>query len=269
MRYPEGMFSVQAQIYATYHMDDPQVFYNKEDLWRLARRQSGRGDDDGAVSPYFTIMKLAGIGDREEFILMLPFTPARKENMIAWMCARSDPPNYGRLLVYQFPKQRLVYGPQQIESRINQDTEIAKELTLWNQQGSQVLRGNLLVVPIDSSVVYFQPLYIEASSQASLPELKRILVAFGDRIAMESTMENALARVFGQADGAAPRAAAAAASTAAGGSTAPEGAAERLRQASDVYRRAQAALRRGDLVGYAREIERLGQVLEGSGAPAP
>jgi uncharacterized membrane protein (UPF0182 family) len=269
MRYPEGMFSVQAQIYATYHMDDPQVFYNKEDLWRLARRQSGRGDDDGAVSPYFTIMKLAGIGDREEFILMLPFTPARKENMIAWMCARSDPPNYGRLLVYQFPKQRLVYGPQQIESRINQDTEIAKELTLWNQQGSQVLRGNLLVVPIDSSVVYFQPLYIEASSQASLPELKRILVAFGDRIAMESTMENALARVFGQADGAAPRAAAAAASTAAAGSTAPEGAAERLRQASDVYRRAQAALRRGDLVGYAREIERLGQVLEGSGAPAP
>jgi hypothetical protein len=267
MRYPEGMFSVQAQIYATYHMDDPQVFYNKEDLWRLARRQSGRGDDSGAVNPYFTIMKLAGVGDREEFILMLPFTPARKENMIAWMCARSDPPNYGRLLVYQFPKQRLVYGPQQIESRINQDTEIAKELTLWNQQGSQVLRGNLLVVPVDSSVVYFQPLYIEAASQASLPELKRILVAFGDRIAMESTMETALARVFGRTNEPAPHAVPAAVTAMA--SSASEGAAERLRQAAAIYRRAQAALRRGDLTGYAREIETLGEVLEGSGIPAP
>ena len=268
MRYPEGMFSVQAQIYATYHMDDPQIFYNKEDLWRLARRQSGPGDDSGAVRPYFTIMKLAGVGDREEFILMLPFTPARKENMIAWMCARSDPPNYGKLLVYQFPKQRLVYGPQQIESRINQDTEIAKELTLWNQQGSQVLRGNLLVVPIDSSVVYFQPLYIESSGQASLPELKRILVAFGDRIAMEPTMEAALSRVFGRAeDGAARRAAVAAPDAAAtAAAVAPQGAAERLRQAAAIYRRAQAALRRGDLAGYAREIEMLGEVLEGSGA---
>ena len=134
-------------------MTDPQVFYNKEDLWRVARR-----DDGSSVTPYYTVMKLAGVGKEEEFILMLPFTPSRKENMIAWMSARCDPPNYGKLLVYAFPKQRLVYGPQQIESRINQDTDISKELTLWNQQGSQVIRGNLLVVPVDSSLIYFQPL---------------------------------------------------------------------------------------------------------------
>jgi uncharacterized membrane protein (UPF0182 family) len=271
MRYPEGLFAVQAHMYATYHMEDPQVFYNKEDLWRVARRQGGRGEDAGAVRPYFTIMKLAGVGEREEFILMLPFTPARKENMIAWMCARSDPPHYGKLLVYQFPKQRLVYGPQQIESRINQDTEIAKELTLWNQQGSQVLRGNLLVVPVDSSVVYFQPLYIEAASQAALPELKRILVAFGDRIAMEPTMESALGRIFGRADDGAVRTAAAAPADAAATAAAPvsEEATGRLRRAAEIYRRAQAALRRGDLADYAREIERLGEVLEGSGPTAP
>jgi uncharacterized membrane protein (UPF0182 family) len=266
MRYPVGMFSVQARIYATYHMDDPQIFYNKEDLWRIARRQSG-GDEDGTVSPYFTIMKLAGVGDREEFILMLPFTPARKENLIAWMSARCDPPNYGKLLVYQFPKQRLVYGPQQIESRINQDTEIAKELTLWNQQGSQVIRGNLLVVPVDSSVVYFQPLYIESSGQAALPELKRILVAFGDRIAMEPTMSQALARIFGR--GAPADVVTASAPAAPGSARAPGGddaAAERLRRATEIYRRAQHALRRGDLAGYAREMDTLGDLLEGAGA---
>jgi uncharacterized membrane protein (UPF0182 family) len=269
MRYPEGMFSVQAQIYATYHMDDPQVFYNKEDLWRLARRSSGRGDDSGAVNPYFTIMKLAGVGDREEFILMLPFTPARKDNMIAWMSARCDPPNYGKLMVYQFPKQSLVYGPQQIESRINQDTEIAKELTLWNQQGSQVVRGNLLVVPIDSSVVYFQPLYIESDGQAALPELKRILVAFGDRIAMEPTMDRALARIFGTATDAGSRPSAVVAAADASATRGPrgaDGASDRLREAAAIYRRAQSALRRGDLSEYAREIEGLGNVLEGSGS---
>jgi uncharacterized membrane protein (UPF0182 family) len=197
MRYPEGMFSVQAQVYGTYHMTDPQIFYNKEDLWKVAQRDGGSGREGATVSPYFTVTKLAGVGAQEEFILMLPFTPSRKENMIAWMSARCDPPHYGKLLVYSFPKQRLVYGPQQIESRINQDTEISRDLTLWNQQGSQVIRGNLLVVPVDSSLVYFQPLYLQSAGQAGLPELKRILVAFGDRIAMEPTMAAALGRIFG------------------------------------------------------------------------
>ena len=272
MRYPEGLFSVQANVYATYHMTDPQVFYNKEDLWKPARRDANAGQDGGDVAPYFTIMRLAGVGEREEFILMLPFTPARKENMIAWMCARCDPPYYGKLLVYTFPKQRLVYGPQQIESRINQDTEISKELTLWNQQGSAVIRGNLLVVPVDSSVVYFQPLYLQAAGEAGLPELKRILIAYADRIAMETTMAGALDRVFGSGAGdriesaSSPRGARLEPPQA-GGAPRPAGAAsteERLRRATEIYRRAQEALRRGDLEAFAREIDALGRTLEGA-----
>ena len=278
MRYPEGMFSVQAQVYGTYHMTDPQIFYNKEDLWKVAQRNVGSGREGATVSPYFTVMKLAGVGAREEFILMLPFTPSRKENMIAWMSARCDPPHYGKLLVYSFPKQRLVYGPQQIESRINQDTEISRDLTLWNQQGSQVIRGNLLVVPVDSSIVYFQPLYLQSAGQAGLPELKRILVAFGDRIAMEPTMAAALGRIFGagasdhlESVAAAQRPDPAAAAGAEGlARTAPRtgtGAAERLRRAAEIYGRAQQALRRGDLHEYAREIEALGRVLEDAAGP--
>ncbi len=273
MRYPEGMFSVQAQVYGTYHMTDPQVFYNKEDLWKVAQRNEGSGGEGATVTPYFTVMKLAGGGAKEEFILMLPFTPSRKENMIAWMSARCDPPHYGKLLVYSFPKQRLVYGPQQIESRINQDTEISRDLTLWNQQGSHVIRGNLLVVPVDSSIVYFQPLYLQSSSQAGLPELKRILVAFGNRIVMEPTMDAALARIFGgggrESIAAARRddtaAAVKAESVARAGAGA--GADERLRRAAEIYGRAQQALRRGDLHEYAREMEALGRALEDTGGP--
>jgi uncharacterized membrane protein (UPF0182 family) len=257
MRYPQRLFATQAQVYATYHMSDPQTFYNKEDLWRVARR-----DDGSSVVPYYTVMKLAGVGEREEYILMLPFTPARKENMIAWMSARCDPPNYGKLLVYAFPKQRLVYGPQQIESRINQDTDISKELTLWNQQGSEVIRGNLLVVPVDSSLIYFQPLYLQAQGEAGLPELKRVMVAFGDRLAMEPSMSAALARVFGpgarSGEDAESRAPAAAQSPGAGP---PGDAAARLQRAAEIYDRAQQALRRGDLQEYAKLMEALGGVI--------
>ena len=263
MRYPQRLFAVQAQVYATYHMTDPQIFYNKEDLWRVARR-----DDGSSMSPYYTVMKLAGVGDQEEYILMLPFTPSRKENMIAWMSARCDPPHYGKLLVYAFPKQRLVYGPQQIESRINQDTDISKELTLWNQQGSQVVRGNLLVVPVDSSLIYFQPLYLQAQGDAGLPELKRILVAFGDRISMQPTMSEALGQVFGAGSARAVDALAANAGTPAATEphrvTPSEDDAARLRRAAEIYERAQQALRRGDLQDYAREIEALGRVLRQS-----
>ena len=209
---------------------------------------------------------------------MLPFTPSRKENMIAWMSARCDPPHYGKLLVYSFPKQRLVYGPQQIESRINQDTEISRDLTLWNQQGSQVIRGNLLVVPVDSSLVYFQPLYLQSAGQAGVPELKRILVAFGDRIAMEPTMAAALGRIFGAgasdhlesvaaAQRSDPAAAAGAAGLALAAPQAGTGAAERLRRAAELYGRAQQALRRGNLHEYAREMEALGRVLEDASGP--
>jgi uncharacterized membrane protein (UPF0182 family) len=134
---------------------------------------------------------------KEEFVLLIPFTPSKKDNLAAWLAARSDPPHYGTLVVYTFPKHKLIYGPRQIEARIDQDSFISQQLSLWNQRGSQVIRGNLLVIPIERSLVYVEPLYI-AAEKGQLPELKRVIVAFGDRIAMEETLEGAMARVFGR-----------------------------------------------------------------------
>ena len=161
LRYPQMLFGIQAAVYSVYHMTDPQVFYNKEDLWRVPGGMTA-ADTTSMMAPYYTIMKLTGVGEKEEFILMVPFTPAKKSNMIAWMAARCDDPNYGRLLVFNFPKQKLVYGPQQIESRINQDADISKQLALWNQGGSRVIRGSLLVIPVAQSLLFVQPLYIES-----------------------------------------------------------------------------------------------------------
>jgi uncharacterized membrane protein (UPF0182 family) len=195
LRYPEDLFTIQANIYATYHMTDPQVFYNKEDLWRIpALAQTGV---DASLEPYYTIMKLNTKAAEEEFMLIIPFTPARRENMIAWMAARCDEPNYGQLIVYNFPKQRLVYGPTQIVSRINQEAEISKQLTLWSTGGSTVIRGSPLVIPVEQSILYIQPLYLAATQKESLPELKRIIVAYGNTIAMEETLELSLSRIFG------------------------------------------------------------------------
>jgi uncharacterized membrane protein (UPF0182 family) len=193
IRYPEGLFRVQAAMYAVYHMRDTQVFYNKEDLWSIPV-----GHESGSnlpMEPYYLILRLPG-EPKEEFVLLIPFNPSKKDNLSAWLAARSDPPHYGKLVVYNFPKQKLIYGPRQIEARIDQDSFISQQLSLWNQRGSQVIRGNLLVIPIERSLVYVEPLYI-AAEKGQLPELKRVIVGFGDRIAMEETLEGALARVFG------------------------------------------------------------------------
>jgi uncharacterized protein len=259
IRYPEDFFAIQARKYATYHMLEPQVFYNKEDLWAVPRRTiEGR---DREMEPYFTIMRLPEQA-REEFILLTLFNPSRRDNMIAWLAARSDPPNYGRLIVYNFPKQKLVYGPRQIDARIDQDPVISQQLSLWNQRGSQVIRGSLLAIPIDRSLIYVQPLYLAASEQGALPELRRVIVAYGNQIAMEATLEQSLARIFG---GAAPPAAAAATATAtaAPGAARPApsaigGAAQR---ALEIYNRAQEALRRGDWAQYGAEQKRLEDAL--------
>jgi uncharacterized membrane protein (UPF0182 family) len=193
IRYPEGLFRVQAAMYAVYHMRDTQVFYNKEDLWSIPV-----GHESGSnlpMEPYYLILRLPG-EPKEEFVLLIPFNPSKKDNLSAWLAARSDPPHYGKLVVYNFPKQKLIYGPRQIEARIDQDSFISQQLSLWNQRGSQVIRGNLLVIPIERSLVYVEPLYI-AAEKGQLPELKRVIVGFGDRIAMEETLEGAMARVFG------------------------------------------------------------------------
>jgi uncharacterized membrane protein (UPF0182 family) len=196
IRYPQSLFGIQARVYALYHMTDPQVFYNKEDLWRIP--ESFSEGETGQMTPYYTIMKLAEVGTQEEFILMVPFSPAKKENMIAWLAARCDEPNYGKLLVFDFPKQQLVYGPSQIESRINQDPEISKQITLWNQGGSRVIWGSLLVIPVEQSLLYVQPLYL-AAENGGVPELKRVLVSYGKNIAMEETLEKSLGAIFGGA----------------------------------------------------------------------
>jgi hypothetical protein len=194
IRYPQSLFAIQAKVYSLYHMTDPQVFYNKEDLWKIPESFSEGQTDQ--MQPYYTIMKLAEVGKQEEFILMVPFSPAKKENMIAWLAARCDEPNYGKLLVFDFPKQMLVYGPQQIESRINQDPDISKQITLWNQGGSRVIWGSLLVIPVEQSLLYVQPLYI-AAENGGVPELKRVIVSYANNIAMEETLQRSLDVIFG------------------------------------------------------------------------
>ncbi|MBL7050768.1 UPF0182 family protein [Candidatus Woesearchaeota archaeon] len=194
IRYPTDLFSVQSKIYSTYHMDDVPVFYNKEDAWQIPKEIYGVGQQI-MMEPYYMIMKLPG-EEKEEFVLMTPFTPIRKDNMVAWMAARSDFDDYGKLILYKFPKDKLIYGPSQIEAKFDQDSEISQQLTLWSQQGSRITRGNLLVIPIEDSILYVEPLYIQAET-GQLPELKRVLMSDGERVVMEKDIGSALIALFG------------------------------------------------------------------------
>jgi uncharacterized membrane protein (UPF0182 family) len=198
VRYPEEIFRYQAAVYATYHMKSPLVFYNKEDQWQLPSLDSGQTQTQ--MQPYYTVMRLPG-EQQPEFIQMLPFTPRSKDNLAAWMVARSDSDNYGRLLVFQFPKQKIIYGPRQIVGRINQDQTISPQITLWNQQGSEVIWGTLLVIPIEQSMLYVRPLYLR-SPQGRIPELKRVVVVYQaqakSQIVMAETLTSALTQIFGR-----------------------------------------------------------------------
>jgi len=251
LRYPVDLFKVQAGIYRNYHMNDPQVFYNREDAWDIPT-EVYQGSRE-TVEPYYVIMKTPGSERDEEFMLIQPFTPRSKNNMIAWMCAKSDQPDYGGLVVFKFPKDQLIYGPMQIEARIDQDTEISEQLTLWSQKGSSVIRGNLLVIPIEESLLYVEPLYLRAEN-SELPELKRVIVAYGSQVAMEETLEEALAMIFEFAPEAAPR-------TAAAGERVDLSAAELIGEAGTLYRSAQEELRAGNWSGYGEDIDRLGEVI--------
>jgi hypothetical protein len=256
LRYPEDFFSIQARKYATYHMLDPQVFFNREDTWAVPRRTvDGR---DREMEPYYTIMRLPG-ESREEFMLLTLFNPNRRDNMIGWLAARSDPPNYGRLIAYNFPKQKLVYGPRQIDARIDQDPVISQQLSLWNQRGSTVIRGSLLAIPIEQSLIYVQPLYLAASEQGALPELRRVIVAHGNQIAMEPTLEQSLTRIFAGHGAPAPPTAARPASSAGP----PVAGLDRAlaQRALEIYQRAQDALKRGDWAAYGAEQKRLEETL--------
>jgi len=188
-RYPLTLFKIQAAMYGTYHMSNLEVFYNREDYWQFPTEKYY--NEDVTMEPYYVTMKLPG-EDKEEFILMMPFTPKNKQNMIAWIGVRNDGEHYGEKMVYRFPKQKNIYGPQQIENRINQNSEISQQLNLWSQGGSKVIRGNLLVIPIEDTLLYVEPIYIESNNETSLPEVKRIVVAYGDKIVMEPTLDQSL-----------------------------------------------------------------------------
>jgi hypothetical protein len=196
IRYPTDLFNIQTKMYNVYHMTDPKVFYNQEDYWAVPKEVYNNGQQD--MFPYYIIMRLPG-SQKEEYILMLPLSPSNKDNMIAWMCARCDVPNYGDLIVYTLPKDKLIYGPMQIEARINQKPDISSELTLWGQQGSSVIKGNMLVIPIKNSFIYVEPVYLQ-SEQGQIPELKRVIVAFKDNIEMKPTLDQALQAVFNSSD---------------------------------------------------------------------
>lgn len=192
IRYPQDFFAIQSEQLLTYHMTDPQVFYNREDQWRAPNEIYANEEQE--VEPYYLIMELPG-ENAGEFVLLRPFTPAQRNNLVAWMAARSDGDQYGRQLLYQFPKQELVFGPEQIEARINQDPEISQRISLWNTQGSRANQGNLLVIPIDNSLLYVEPLYLEAE-QNQLPILARVIVAYQNRIAMAETLDEGLQAIF-------------------------------------------------------------------------
>lgn len=193
IRYPVDLFNIQSAQLLTYHMSDPQVFYNREDLWQVPNEIYG--SKQRQVEPYYLIMNLPTTAQSEEFILLLPFTPRERPNLIAWLAARSDGEEYGKLLLYEFPKQQLIYGTEQIEARINQDPVISQQISLWNRQGSRAVQGNLLIIPIERSLVYVEPLYLE-SEQSSLPTLVRVIVAYENRIVMAESLQQALDAIF-------------------------------------------------------------------------
>lgn len=262
-RYPVDLFNVQADIYATYHMSDPQTFYNREDQWKVASETYG--DRIQRMEAYYVLMRLPKEA-QPEFALILPFTPSgqNRTNMVSWMVARSDGPNYGKLQVYQFPQGKFIFGPQQIEARINQEPDISAQITLWDQSGSKVIRGNLLVIPLGDALLYVQPLYIQAASNP-LPELKRVIVASNQGVVMSDTLEAGLTALAQGRKGtvlstpASPGTGSSGAPASGGGAGGDQGGL--AQQALDRYNRAQEALKRGDWNTYGQELAEMERLL--------
>lgn len=252
-RYPDDLYRRQARLYTTYHMVAPEDFYHREDQWQIPEV-----DEANSAVPFMRhlVMQLPE-ESHAEFIYMIPFTPRGKDNLSAWMVARNDGPEYGKLRVYQLPRQSLVFGPRQIESRINQDTEISRQVSLWDQRGSAVIRGDLLVIPIKKSLLYVQPLYLQAKD-GRIPELKRVIVAYENQVVMAQTLDEALGEMFGAgaATGAGTTVSRSAESSTEGGAQA-----ELLTEARRHYQNAMDAQRQGDWSRYGDEIRALGEVL--------
>lgn len=276
LRWPEGLFMLQSTMYATYHITDPRVFYNKEDKWEISRQstqkgtQSQIGGGPSLMPPYYIVTRLPN-GANTEFILMRPYTPSGKPNMIAWLCARSDAPHYGQLVVYRYPRQETVFGPMMVEARIEQNTDISAALSLWRRGGSDVTLGNLLVIPVGKSLLYIEPLFLRAQ-EGAIPELKRIIVAAGQlgsnpEVKMRETLDEALAAALGGQVTAPPSA-----ETAMPGTTPPgvlptgpvisESMRGLVESALDHYAKAQDRLRAGDWAGYGEELSAMQRDLQ-------
>jgi len=251
IRYSSDLFQIQSTIYTDYHMKVPEVFYNREDRWQFAKEKYAKSLIQ--MEPYNVLLEM---DDSTDFIMMLPFTPFKKDNMIAWMAVNQDPPRYGQKIMYEFSKDKLIYGPAQIEALIDQDEDISKDLTLWSQGGSQVIRGNLLVIPIKDSLLYIEPLYISAESGSSIPELKKILVVYENRVAMEDSLEEALLKVIGA------NVTPTAAPIPVGIGTEDMTLTELLEDTISHYENAREYLNTGDLENYAREMKMVDSLME-------
>ncbi len=252
IRYPKGLFSIQSEIYRIYHMQDPNTFYNKEDVWETIKT-----DDRGSMDSYYLIMTLSG-EEKSEFAIISPFMPVAKNNMIAWLAGRSDGDKYGDLVVYKFPKQRLIYGPTQIAALVDQNPEISSQLSLWSQRGSDVIRGNMLVIPIGKSLLYVQPLYLRAE-RGDLPELKRVIVSTGGRVAWAEDFGKALAILIGKDRSIQPQSRPSLPSSEASGPKDEDDATlrELALRAQEAWDGSQKALRTGDWENYGRWMKEL------------
>jgi uncharacterized membrane protein (UPF0182 family) len=245
-------------------MTRPQIFYNNEDLWTRPNEQYA--GQQRIMDPYYIMTRLPG-EDRQEFMLMTPMTPENRDNMIGWVAARSDPPNYGELVVYNLPKERLIFGPNQIESRIDQDTEISRQLSLWDQRGSNVIRGNLIVVPIEESFLYVEPIYLIAE-QIQIPQMQRVIVSYGDRVAMERTLRQALNTVLGEQVMETRQEALASIQRQAGAAQrASTEQIEELEESNTLIQEARAALQEGNFAQFGDRFDELEQVL--NNVPVP
>ena len=260
LRYPEDMFSIQTNEYKTFHMTDPQVFYNREDLWDSPNEEYG--GNTFAMQPYYILMKLPG-SDRLEYLLMLPFTPQNRDNMIAWVAARCDAPEYGKIVFFELPKDKLIYGPNQIEAMIDQNTTISQQLTLWDQKGSQVIRGKLVVIPIENSFLYVVPIYLRAEG-TNFPQLKRVIAIAGDNLAMEPTLDGAINDLFSNQppNAGASAAPSAASSPGAAAAATPQLPSPELIEVRKQFQAAQKAMKQGDWTTFGKAMQSLSHALE-------
>ncbi len=267
IRYPLDFFNTQAAIYASYHVTDPRVFYNQEDVWAYPNEKyTSTGASTGQrMEPFYVIMKLPG-ETQEEFVLVLPFTLNNRDNLVGWLVARCDGSHYGQLEVYDFPKDMNVYGPMQVESSIDQNADISQQVTLWDQHGSTVIRGNLITVPLAGMLLYVEPLFLQAD-QSSLPEMQRVIVFYNGKSVMQTTFGDALNQLFGLSG--ATQTVSPSQPAVPGGPAV--GIQDLVTQANALYASAQNSLKAGDWAGYGKAISDLGQVLQqmvSTGKPA-